>query len=564
MPDYMYLLESRLSAEQRAAVMRVQELAAAEEVNVYLVGGAVRDLISGMPIRDLDFVIEGNPFRIARELEKGGARILSEDERLRHAELIFAGDVDGSVAAARDAVYHRPGTKPEIRWSTVMEDLRRRDFSLNAIAISLNPASRGLLLDPTNGLADLEKREVRALSIHSFTNQPVRLLRVLRYSARMGFKMETRTAEWFALAMERGLHEALLPEDVGKEVRQLAREEKPAAILKSWEAHELIGAIHPQLARRHPHYDALSWLVRVRDDMSAAGYRPRLLAPVTRAVLGRLKSRERSAALARMEFRTAERDAVLHLEVESKKLVKMLSSRKTATPREAYSFLEKIPLDLLAYTLAESSNAKALGKMRHFLYKWRPLRQALPLVVAQLEALGLPRGPKFDKVIEDLFQLQLLGKGRTPEERTRLLRKLAGIKEPPKKKVKEEKKKAPSKGAAKEAKKKAGKEKAEVQPKGVEVRATQPGAAAVGTKPAPGAAEEAAAARGAKGHAAPAPKLLPAAAAARPALGARSKAKAAQPETRKHGREGKRARAKTRPARHRGARPKPHRKAKRR
>ncbi len=441
MPDYMFLLESRLSPEQRAAMMRVQELAAASVANVYLVGGAVRDLISGMPIRDLDFVLEGNPFRLVRELEKGGAKILEEDERLRHVELIFAGDADGSIASARDDVYHRPGTKPEIRWSTIMEDLRRRDFSLNAIAISLNPASRGLLLDPTNGLADLEKREVRALSIHSFTNQPVRLLRALRYCVRMGFKMEPRTAEWFALAIERGLHESIPPADVGREVRQLAREEKPVAILKAWEAQQLLGAIHPQLARRHPHYDALSRLVRVRDEMIGAGYRPRLFAPATLALLRRLKPREQSAALARLELRSAEVESVLRLEAETRKIVQALTSRKTAAPRDAYSFLEKVPLDILAYILAEVSNAKAVGKVRNYLYKWRPLRQALPSAETELEALGLPRGPKFDKVIADLFQQQLLGKGRNPEERTKLLRKLAGIKEPPKKKVKEEKKK---------------------------------------------------------------------------------------------------------------------------
>ncbi len=477
MPDYMFLLESRLSAEQRAAVVRVQELAAAEGTNIYLVGGAVRDLISGMPIRDLDFVLEGNPFRIARELAKGGARILSQDERLRHVELIFAGDADGSIAAARNDIYHRPGSKPEIRWAAVTEDLRRRDFSLNAIAISLNPASRGLLLDPTNGLADLEKREVRALSIHSFTNQPVRLLRVLRYSVRMGFKMESRTAEWFALAIERGLHQSIPPEDVGREVRQLAREEKPVAILKSWEAHSLIGAVHAQLARRHPHYDALQRLVRARDAIVGTGCRPRLFAPVTHALLARLNSRERSAALSRMGFRSAEKNAVAQLVTEAKKVVKILSGRQTAAPRDAFTFLEKVPLDLLAFIQAEFSNAKALGKIRNFLHKWKPLRLALPSAAVELETLGLPRGPKFDKVLEDLFQQQLLGKGRSPEDRTRLLRRLAGIKPP--KKPKEEKKKGAVK-APQAAKKKPGK--VEPQPTGaahaVSVGAAQPAGAA--------------------------------------------------------------------------------------
>ncbi len=205
MPDYMYMLESRLSAEQRAVLVRMQELAVENSTNVYLTGGAVRDLLSGMPIRDLDFTVEGNPSRFARELEKGGARVAHEDDKIRHIEMIFAGDVDGSVAAAREDIYARPGARPEMRWSTIMEDLHRRDFSINAIALSLNAASRGLLLDPTNGLADLESREVRALTIHSFTNQPVRLLRAVRYAARMEFKLESRTEDWFKLALERGL-----------------------------------------------------------------------------------------------------------------------------------------------------------------------------------------------------------------------------------------------------------------------------------------------------------------------------------------------------------------------
>src|SRR6185437_1512398 len=107
MPDYMYLLESRLSPEQRAVLERVQELSRSQELNVYLTGGAVRDLISGQPIRDLDFTVEGNPSRMLAELEKGGARVVSDNERFRHYEVVFAGDVDGSVSAARDEYYER-------------------------------------------------------------------------------------------------------------------------------------------------------------------------------------------------------------------------------------------------------------------------------------------------------------------------------------------------------------------------------------------------------------------------------------------------------------------------
>src|SRR6202161_3084655 len=238
MPDYMYLLESRLSPEQRAVLERVQELSRSQDVNIYLTGGAVRDLISGMPIRDLDFTVEGNPLRMVKELEKGGARIVWETEKLRHYELIFAGDVDGSICGAREDVYERPGVKPEYRFSSIMEDLRRRDFGVNAIAISLNTQSRGLLLDPMNGLADLEKQEIRVLSIHAFTNQPIRLIRTLRYAARMNFKMEPRTQEWFDLAMERGLVDRIESGDVGHELRAMAPELNRAAPGNTIEFHE--------------------------------------------------------------------------------------------------------------------------------------------------------------------------------------------------------------------------------------------------------------------------------------------------------------------------------------
>jgi len=446
MPDYMFLLESRLSPEQRAAMMRVQELSAALGFNVYLTGGTVRDLITGASLRDLDFTVEGNPSRIARELEKGGARVFVEDEKYRHVEVLFAGDCEGSISAARDDYYVRPGTRPEIRWSTIMEDLRRRDFSLNAIAISLNPASRGLLLDPTNGLSDIEHGEVRALSIHSFTNQPVRLLRLLRFAARMGFKVEQRTQEWFDLAIERNLHHSIEPEDAGTELHAVAREERPTVVFKAWEEAELLEVINAVLAKKHPDYEAINRLMKVREDLFTAGFRPRLATPMLLAILGRLKDRELSNVLSKAGFRAGETDTILTFEERAFAAQKELVGKKMQAPVDAYRFLEKFPLDQMAYLLAESNNSGALSKIRAYLHKWRPIRNGMPQVANELEALGMARGAKFDQIVEQVFAMQLTGRGKTPEERVKILRKLSGIKEQPKKKEKEKK---PSKSAAK-------------------------------------------------------------------------------------------------------------------
>jgi tRNA nucleotidyltransferase (CCA-adding enzyme) len=434
MPDYMFLLESRLSPEQRAVMMRVQELAAAMGFNLYLTGGTVRDLITGASLRDLDFTVEGNPSKMARELEKGGAKILEEDEKLRHIEVLFAGDVEGSISAARDDHYVRPGTRPEVRWSTIMEDLRRRDFSLNSIAISLNPASRGLLLDPTNGLSDIERGEVRALTIHSFTNQPVRLLRLLRFSARMGFKPESRTQEWFDLAIERELHHTITPEDAGEELKAVAREERPAVVLKAWEQNKLLEAVNANLAKRHPDYEAINRLMKVREDLFTAGFRPRLATPMLLAILGKMKDRELNQALSKAGYRSADIDKVESFAEAAEGSQKELVGKKMNAPIDAYKFLEALPQDQMAYSLAESRNSAALSKIKAYLNKWRPMRIGLPTVVNELATLGMERGSKFDSIVEQVFAIQLTGRGKTPEEREKILRKLSGIKEPPKKK----------------------------------------------------------------------------------------------------------------------------------
>jgi hypothetical protein len=219
-------------------------------------------------------------------------------------------------------------------------------------------------------------------------------------------------------------------------LRAVAREERPTVVLKAWEQQDLLEAVNPNLAKRHPDYDAIARLMKVREDLFTAGFRPRLATPMLLAVLGRLKDREQAAVLSKAGYRSAESEAVLGFGEEADAAAKELSGRKMNAPIDAYRFLEKVPLDQVAYLLAESRNSAALSKIRAYLNKWRPMRIGLPGVANELEALGMARGPKFDAIVEQVFAIQLTGRGKTPEERVKILRKLSGIKEPPKKKEK--------------------------------------------------------------------------------------------------------------------------------
>lgn len=166
------------------------------------------------------------------------------------------------------------------------------------------------------------------------------------------------------------------------------------------------------------------------------------------AILGRLKDREMGHLLSKLGFRSAEIDAIENFPEKVATAEKELTGKKTNSPIEAYRFIEKLPTEYVAYILAESNKSAAVSKLKAFLHKWRPIRVALPAVTNELEALGMPRGPKFDQVLEDVFAAQLNGRGKTPEEREKMLRKLSGIKEAPKKKEKEKK---PAKGGEKHA-----------------------------------------------------------------------------------------------------------------
>ena len=203
MSDYMFMLESHLNSDQSRVVSEVQAAATQANVNMFLTGGAMRDLLGRFPIVEIDFTVEGNTVKLAQTIaKKTGGQILWTDDNRKIVHLAFPSGVRATLEMARQEKFPKPGAKPVVRPATIHEDLRGRDFTINSIALSLNPASRGLLLDPNNGVGDLERKELRAVSNYTLYDDPIRLLRLLRYKVKLGFSIEERTKMQYDNARE--------------------------------------------------------------------------------------------------------------------------------------------------------------------------------------------------------------------------------------------------------------------------------------------------------------------------------------------------------------------------
>ena len=235
MADYIYLLQTRLTPAQQKALATVRDVARARNLTVFLVGGAVRDLTSGAPIRDLDVVVQGSALKLRKDLEKSDGLVVGESELFQSLFLHFPGGVRMEVGSALSITYPKPG-KPVAKPATILDDLRRRDFTANAMAISLNEGSYGLLMDPMNGVADIENRELRLVSNYGFIEDPSRMVRAARLGARLGWHMEERTRARYDNSKDENHIAAMNAASRGYETEEIIREEDPLRVLRRLES----------------------------------------------------------------------------------------------------------------------------------------------------------------------------------------------------------------------------------------------------------------------------------------------------------------------------------------
>ncbi|MGD0940061.1 MAG: CCA tRNA nucleotidyltransferase, partial [Terracidiphilus sp.] len=224
MPDYVYLLENRLSTDQQNALRHLREVAREAGTILFLTGDAVRDLTSGHAVRELEVAVHGNALKLKKPIEKLGGVVWGEDEASRALYLCFPGTVRVDLVSAYRAEYPKPG-KPVYHPATIQEYLRCRDFTVNAMAISLNEGSFGLLMDPMNGAADIESRTIRLVSNYGFLEEPSLLIRATRYMTRLGWEMDPKTRTRNENAKEAGVIEHLSAQARSRELEQIGHEE---------------------------------------------------------------------------------------------------------------------------------------------------------------------------------------------------------------------------------------------------------------------------------------------------------------------------------------------------
>jgi tRNA nucleotidyltransferase (CCA-adding enzyme) len=429
MADYIYTMELRLTPNQQRGVTLVQEIARAAGMNVYLTGGAVRDIISGLPIRDLDFTVQGNPLKLQKDFERAGAVIGGSDDDTKTLYVTLPGSVRAEVSSARSERYEKTGKPPIVTPATLIEDLRRRDFTVNAMALSLNPGSRGLLMDPYNGAADIEAKLLRVLHNYAFVEDPSRLLRASRFAARFHWPLEERTQARFDSAKENNYIEYISDPAIGYEIEQLAYEDDPLNIIRVYEKEGWLKVLAPHWATAKVDTPGLTQLMKTRQQMNDLGYAPDPSAAVLYFLTAKLNDKEANDIRKQIPRRDLA-DAWRDLEVHTKELAKRLSGKEASTPSRTWKLLTGARHDLVLFLAITARQQAVALKIKNFFTKWRQVQQKIPLP-EMTELLITPQLPEYPKIAEDVFMLLLDGRLRSHTEAMKFLKPLAPPPPPP-------------------------------------------------------------------------------------------------------------------------------------
>ncbi|HHS97105.1 MAG TPA: CBS domain-containing protein [Chloroflexi bacterium] len=427
------LLKEALPPQTLALVRRIAETAREMGYSLYFVGGLVRDLLLGTPVVDVDLVVEGDAIRLARRLARElGGRVVAH-RRFGTAKWLIGRGVWQAVAGgppppertprsidfatARTEFYTHPTALPEVERSSIKQDLHRRDFTINTLAIRLDPPHWGELLDFYGGEADLRNGVIRVLHSLSFVDDPTRILRAARLEARLGFHLDPRSESLIANALP--LLDRVSGDRIRHELEQILDEREPEKALYRLEELGVLRQIHPDLR-----CDA--W-VQARFRMAREELEPEVweLGPGDRRfvlwglLFYRLSADSLEAVLRRLKMPRSEADNLRMLPGLRRAMRRLAPARR---PSRIYRALRPFPSRLLAVAWIASEGEGLREKILRYQTQYRHVRTAI--TGDDLKRMGLRPGPLFGRLLAIVLDARLDGEVTTREEEEALVRRI--------------------------------------------------------------------------------------------------------------------------------------------
>jgi tRNA nucleotidyltransferase (CCA-adding enzyme) len=355
-------------------------------------------------VRDLDFTVEGSALKLSKILEqKYGATIVSTDELRKSVEMVFPGSVRAELAMARTEKFAKSGARPQVAPATIHEDLRCRDFTVNAIALSLNKASMGLPIDPTNGVGDIERKELRTIHNYSFYDDPVRMIRLIRFKVRLGYTIDERTRMQYDNAREAEMLARITPEGLGAELRHMAGEPLSADLMRTLEEEKLTELYSPSLTGAKLNLVNFTKLQKARQMVPFGTDLKMHSMPLFLSVLlEELNAKDRTALIKNAALERGEVAAWQKLEGSSKKLERDLKADKLKKASQLYQVLIKAPGEQVLWLMVYSAQRLVQDRIKNYFEKYLPLSQEITDEMVGLTGVT-PGTPKFHKAKEEMI-----------------------------------------------------------------------------------------------------------------------------------------------------------------
>jgi len=406
------LLRERMPEEVYELLKKAGELAESKEFNLFLVGGIVRDMVMRIENLDIDLVVEGDGVVFARALGRAFGAKVSPHEKYKTAVVRLPGGQRLDVATARLEYYRMPGAFPEVEESTLKLDLYRRDFTINTMAVALNPHRFGELIDFFGAQRDIREKKIRVLHSLSFVEDPSRILRAVRFEKRCDFSLGKQTISLIHSAVHAGFLRNIPGTRIFHEIRQILQEEHPVRCMDRLRELKVLDAIHPDLVfdeRIREEFisirETLLWFRLLYTHEKIRAWFLYLLAltesmkPQTVFTLGEAFGLRREDA-----------EILLRSREKVREIIKNMASLPEILPSLAVDILEEASLEEILYAMSRSRPENFKKVFSTYVTTWRNYRP--PVKGTDLLAIGFSSNRDLGACLKEIRNRGLNGEIR--------------------------------------------------------------------------------------------------------------------------------------------------------